>query len=225
MAVASGRGDMKRHLLTASLFLVLLCLSCVSQGALQQTDFETDCSTGGCTSRPLDAPLALGAWLDIAVTVELDNTSTPPPTSLRAADSAVLGVSGARITGAGGGLSALLVETPDGVVVDFFHIWVGPATRLKLVPTRPDGTALPSLEQVLVLAAGEQAVVERIPYANSQLLLGRSDAVVTVDSPAVDAVNDPNANRVLLTAAAPGDATVTVEALGVTTSFQVRVTP
>lgn len=205
--------------------ILLMCSTACTRGALVQTDFNTPCANGTCTSQPLNAPLAQGAFMDLDVSIQLNTASTPPPTLLRAGDQDVLRTDGRRVLGVGPGLSALLVQTPDGVVVDFFHIWVGAVSNLQVTAADAQGTALPPAQMGVTLHVGEEVTLTVTPFANSQQLLGRFPLEVLTDSGAAVATVDANANRVFLTGVTAGTVQVSLNALEQTSTFTVVVLP
>jgi len=84
----------------------------------------------GDEAKELNAPLAVGGSLQPKVELDLQGSATPP-LELLSSNPAVLRVDQGRLTGVAPGISAILVSTEDGVVLDFYHLWVQRASRVS----------------------------------------------------------------------------------------------
>src|SRR5689334_5279158 len=98
---------------------------CANQGALGQSDLTQGCppSDSGCNPAALDGPVAMGASVTLAVSLDLNGGGSPPIT-LVSGDEGVFTVSGQTLTGVGPGVASLLFAAEQSVVLDFTSVWV-----------------------------------------------------------------------------------------------------
>jgi hypothetical protein len=182
---------------------------------------SSDTDKGGLLSS-LDAPLALGGTARPAMRVEL-NGSQPPPTRLVSARPDVLSTDGTRITGRAQGMSAVLVTTEDGTVLDFVHVWVRRADRIELHVLGADGSDVGELTDPYELAVGESLRVLPRLYAGSQPLSGVSSVKWAIDERVASVLSEGVPQRCRVLARAPGTATLQVSMMGASASLPIRV--
>ncbi len=211
----------------ALILAAVALVGCDGEGALGQATVNQGCDASDptCQKLSLDASLALGATLPLAIDLSLHGGGSPPLT-LVSGDDEVFTVSGQNLTGEGSGAASLLVTSEGNVVLDFTTIWVQRAGGLVVERRSADGAALGELQDTLQLVPGDEAVVSVSATSTSQqALLGEPFATWRSDSEAVTAVDDGVQGRARLVARASGSAEITVLAFGLEKHFAVEVTP
>jgi hypothetical protein len=205
----------------------LVLVACDGEGALGQAAVNQGCdpSDPSCQKLALDAPIAVGASLPLAINLSLQGGGSPPLTLVSGNDD-VFTISGQTLTGEGTGAASLLVTSEGDLVLDFTTIWVQLAGGLVVDRRSADGALLGEVKETLELVPAEEAVVSVTATSTSkQPLLGAPFATWSSDSPAVTVVDDGVQGQARLVARAAGPATITVLAFGLQQSFDVEVTP
>jgi hypothetical protein len=199
---------------------------CSNQGALGQAVVGSGCpaSNPSCGAAGLDAPVAAGVGVTLAVELTLQGGGAPPLTLLSGNDE-VFTVSGQTLTGVGSGVASLLFTAPDGIVLDFTTVWVQMASALVLQRRTADGAILGDMPGSLQLLAGDAVPVSVSARSGTQPLSGAPPATWSADPTVVSILDEGIPGRARLVARAPGKATVTVSALGLQQSFTVEVLP
>lgn len=191
--------------------------ACGTEGALEQADFEPadvgdDLGAG---------PLALGATVDIDVTLDTPGIGTPTLV-LEAADAEILKVTGNQITGLAPGVSAVLALDDRDRVLDFFHVFVAEPDRIEI--QRLDGAGAGSdLDGGIELLVGDELAVVAQPYRGPQRLVGAAAMGWSASSDAVAVLLDGDLDRRRIVALAPGSAAVEVETMGMTGTLDITV--
>lgn len=193
-------------------------------GGLGQSRTGDDCSPGDadCVMSGLSAPLAVGASTTPTIRTELRGSGAPLLRLWSAAPS-IMRVEQARIVGVAEGVSALVMAMDDGTAIDFVHVWVARPDRLEMHRVGPDGGDLGTVRGLVELVEGESLRVLPQPYAASHRLLGEGDTDWVVDPPIADLLQEGAPGRRRLLARAPGQATLTVSSLGLTSTVELVV--
>ncbi len=193
-----------------------------SSGAMGQTAIGTECARGdeACLAAGIDAPLAVGATLDLHVDATLLGAGTPT-FDVVVVDPAVVGVEGRRLTGVADGLSALLFDA-SGTVIDFFHLYVATADSLSLERV-DDGLEIRPGARVQLLVGDELPIATTL-RRGPEPLIGYA-ATEWLAEGAVELLDEGIDGRRRLVARAPGSTPVTVRSLGLETTFTVEVLP
>jgi hypothetical protein len=197
--------------------LFLALTACGVEGGLEQADFEPadvgdDLAAG---------PLALGATVDINVSVDVPGAGTPS-LELRAVDPEILQVTGNQLTGLSPGLSAVLALDERGRVLDFFHVFVAPPDRVEIQRLGGVGAGT-DLDGGLELLVGDEVVLGARAYRGPQRLAGSAAMGWTADTDAVSILLDGDVDRRRLVARAPGKVLVEVETMGLISSLEITV--
>jgi hypothetical protein len=176
----------------------------------------------------MDAPLAVGAAMGLGIDYELGGSAGPTMT-LAPANTTVLSVDDAVITGEAVGASALLIVGPDEEVIDFIHVWVAEATELRLVRHNDQGAPLGAVAKEGTLLNGDEVLISVEAFSSTQALLGLFETtfeieVVDGDDP-VTIVEDIVFGWYRLVARAPGRVRVIATALGQTRDLDLEVMP
>jgi hypothetical protein len=177
-----------------------------------------------CVGQKLDAPIALGGTFELDVRYQIAGTSGPPTTLLAAAPT-VLRVDGAKLIAVGQGASAVLFLGPDHAVLDFLHLWVQPATELRIIRYTPSGTPLGRVQPAIKLLVHDELLVAVEPFANGQPLAGNFELTRTLQGTSVAIVPDSVSGWYRVVARAPGVTQVRLGALGLSTDWSIEVEP
>jgi hypothetical protein len=206
-----------------ALAAIALC-GCGGMGALQQTNTSDDCPPGDthCNMAGLSAPLAVGATTRPSVQTQLRGTGTPS-LALWSAAPDILSVRDGDITGHQPGVSALVMSMTDGTAIDFVHVWVEQPERLQLHRLSAEGSDLGEVRDTIELVAGESIRIAPRPYAAAQRLIGEGPTEWTVAPPLADVLREGAHGRRRLVARHPGQATITVSSLGLSSTMQIVV--
>ncbi len=177
-----------------------------------------------CLVERNDAPLALGSRTEL--TVDFQNAGHAGlDISLEAANPDVLLIEGWLVEAVGNGVSGLLVVAPNGAVIDFLHIWVAEAEELRILAWSQTGDLLGRVQPEVTLLVGDEVLVSVEPFQNAQPLLGNFDLQRTIVGDSIAIVPDPVGGLYRVVARGEGPATITFEALGLSTAWQIEVLP
>ena len=177
-----------------------------------------------CIGQGLDAPLAVGGRIEVAVAFQVGGSSGPPLV-LEAVDTSVLQTTDTYIEAVGPGCSAVLFVGADQAVVDFIHLWTEPAEELRILRYSPFGNLMGRVQDQVQLLVGDEVLVAVVPYANAQPLLGNFDLVRDVVGDSVVIVPDPVGGWYRVVARSAGTATVTFSGLGIEAVWDIEVLP
>jgi hypothetical protein len=232
---ARGRGR-SRLLVAGIAAAAMLAAGCGDSGSGVGGRPSSGTTTGGgtspecgafgqaCIGQGLDAPVALGGSIEVAVSYQVAGSSGPP-TSLEAVDASVLLATDTDLEAVGPGCSAVLFVDPDGTVVDFIHVWVVAAEELRILRYNASGQLLGRVQDEAQLLVGDEILVAVEPYADAQPLLGNFALQRDVVGDAVAVVPDPVGGWYRVVARTPGTATVSFSGLGIEATWQIEVLP
>jgi hypothetical protein len=229
------RASMTRTTRVAALVLLLGAAGCgasnegiggVPGSGTANPGTKPECGAFGqaCIGQGLDAPLAVGGRIEVAVAFQVGGSSGPPLV-LEAVDTSVLTTADTYIEAVGPGCSAVLFTGTDEKVVDFIHVWTTPAEELRILRYSPFGDLMGHVQDQVQLLVGDEVLVAVVPYANAQPLMGNFDLVRDVVGDAVAIVPDPVGGWYRVVARAAGPATVTFSGLGIEAVWEIEVLP
>lgn len=197
-------------------------------GDFGQVEATPECGalSQACIGQGLNAPLAKGSKIDLAVEYKVPGSSGPP-TVLASANEAVLRtLSATRLEAVEVGMSAILFAGPEGEVIDIVHVFVQAPAELRIQRFDASGDLLGQVQPSSQLLPGDEILVAVEPFANGQPLLGNFVLDYRTTSGAtVQVVPDPVFGWYRVVARAPGNATVSFAALGLDVSWQIEVLP
>jgi len=179
-----------------------------------------------CVGQGLNAPIAKGSTLDIAVEYKVAGSSGPP-TLLASANQAVLTTpTSTQISAIAEGMSAVMFVGPAGEVIDLIHVFVQQSSELRINRYDEAGDLLGRVQPASQLIVGDEILVAVEPFADGQPLLGNFDLVfASTAAPVVTIVPDPVGGWYRVIARSPGMANVSFAALGLDVSWQIEVLP
>lgn len=177
-----------------------------------------------CVGQKLDAPIALGSTLELDVRYQIAGTSGPP-TVLETADPTVLTIDGSQLKAVGAGASAVLFIGPDKAVIDFLHLWVQPATELRILRYAPTGALLGRVQSSVKLLVHDELLVSIEPFAKGQPLIGSFKLENNVAGNSVAIVPDSVSGFHRVVARSPGASQIKFTALGLSTDWTIEVQP
>jgi hypothetical protein len=179
-----------------------------------------------CVGQGLNAPIAKGSTLDIAVEYKVAGSSGPP-TLLASANQAVLTTpTSTQISAIAEGMSAVMFVGPAGEVIDLIHVFVQKSSELRINRYDEAGDLLGRVQSSSQLIVGDEILVAVEPFAEGQPLLGNFDLVyASTAAPVVTIVPDPVGGWYRVIARSAGMATVSFTALGLDVSWQLEVLP
>jgi hypothetical protein len=126
----------------------------------------------------------------------------------------------------GAGVSAVLFVGPDKTtVLDFVHLWVQPATELRIVRYAAAGTPLGRVQSSIKLLVHDEILVSIEPFANGQPLLGNFKLTRNLAGNSVAIVPDSVSGWYRVVARSVGATQITFSALGLTTEWTIEVEP
>lgn len=205
--------------MTRAPLVFLLLAACATDGGLEQADFEPS-DVGDDLSQ---GPLALGATVDVDVSIDTPGAGTPA-LQLVAADGDVLQITGNQITGLSPGLSAVLALDASNRVLDFFHVFVATPDRVEIRRLAGVGAG-GDLDYGIELLVGDELVLGAQAYRGPQRLAGSAAMGWTSDSDAVAVLLDGDVDRRRIVARNPGKAMVEVETMGLLATLEITVYP
>ena len=173
-------------------------------------------------AKELNAPLAVGGSIQPDVQMDLQGTASPTLV-LVSGRPEVVSADGGRLTGRAPGVSAILVTTKEGVVLDFYHLWVEQATRATLHRLYDDGRDMGEVWEGIDVMVGESVVLTPKVYYGAQELAGTVQGQWTVEPPVASVLREGVGERRRLVASTPGSAMVTVKLANVAVAMPLRV--
>jgi hypothetical protein len=176
------------------------------------------------TAKPLTAPLAVGGSLQPKVDIDLQGTASPTIELISARPDVATAADG-KIVGRSPGVTAILITTKEGTVLDFHHLWVEQATRMTLHRQDDQARDLGEVLDGIDFLEGESIYVTPRVYFKSQELAGTVPGTWTIDPPVALLLKQGLADGRRLFAAKPGEATLTVSIPGVSVRVPIRVLP
>lgn len=203
-----------REVTALALALLLTACGAVGQATLIKREGEQH--------KPVSAPLALGASL--RPNIKLDTHGDAAPTlALISGRPEIIAVDAGRLWARAPGLAPLLIATPDGVVIDFYHLSVERAQRVALQRVDETGKDLGEIQEGIDFVVGESLYLVPRVYADAQQLTGDVSADWTLSSPIADVLRCGFPAQRRLIARAPGEATLRVGVTGVAFELPIRV--
>ncbi len=190
-------------------------------GAMQQSRMS---ERNADTAKPLTAPLAVGGSLQPKVDIDLQGTASPTIELVSARPDVATAADG-KLVGRSPGVTAILITTKDGTVLDFHHLWVEQATRMTLHRQDDQARDLGEVLDGIDFLEGESIYVIPRVYFKSQELAGTVPGTWTVDPPVALLLKQGLADGRRLFGAKPGEATLTVAIPGVSVRVPIRVLP
>lgn len=158
-----------------------------------------------------DRPLAVGATVRPEIDYKLRGAGAPSM-HYEAADEAVIAADNGVLRGTRAGLTSLLLVSDDGMVLDFFHLWVKEPTTLALRQVFADDKAA-ELSGRVELLPGEALHLSATLRGEGQDLGGTATDTWKVDGGAVAVLEEGRAGRRRVIALQPGRATLEVRML------------
>lgn len=197
-------------------------------GEFGQVQAAPECGalSQACIGQGLNAPIAKGSTLDIAVEYKVAGSSGPP-TLLASANQAVITTPGpTQISAISEGMSAVMFVGPAGEVIDLIHVFVQTSSELRINRYDEAGDLLGRVRPSSQLIVGDEILVAVEPFADGQPLLGNFDlSFASTAAPVVTIVPDPVGGWYRVIARSAGTAKVSFAALGLDVSWQIEVLP
>jgi hypothetical protein len=221
---------MPSAMLTTSLLILATVAACSESGQLAQTSLSAPCAAGdtACTSgqnEGVTSPIAAGATLALEVKPAIAGGPAVPLT-LRTVDPLVATIDDAgRVRAVGPGITAVLVLTDDGGLVDVTHVSVAKAERVSF--HRGGGGALDErqLPARIELFPEEELTLSLRVWQSGQQLIGEMGDVWSVDDDAFKVLDQGFALERRIKAPASGTTTLLVDVLGVQQTLILEVVP
>lgn len=200
--------------------LLLLAAAACGEGAVGNLTVRPACSPGEAECPGFDAPLAVGAdqLLDLDVVV---GGVAGPDLVLESALPEVATVEGRRLFGKQPGMTAILVSTPEGVVIDFVHVFTAVPTRLGLHEIGGTSELIGPLE----LLIGDEVELILAPYAEDVRLVGVVEGVWALDGDSAQLLQNGVPGQRRLVARQVGSSELTVIASDRSMTLSVEVLP
>lgn len=210
------------------LFLGALQLGCADRGQLAQTTLAAPCAAGdtACTSGEqsgVSSPIAAGAAFALEVKPAIAG-GTAVPLTLQTVDQSIATVDGAGILHAvNPGITAVLILTDDGGVVDITHISVAKVERVSF--HRGGGAELDErqLPARIELFPDEELTLSLRVWQGGQQLIGEMGDAWSVDNEAFRVLDQGFALERRIKAPTEGSTTLDVDVLGTRQSLILEV--
>ncbi len=201
-----------------------------SGGAFGQASVRPECGalSQACLENGMNAPLAVGAAMGLGIDYDVAGSAGPALT-LTSANSNVVAVDDAVITGVAEGASALLIVGPEGEVIDFIHVWVAEPSELRIVRHNDEGAAVGTVAAEGTLLVGDEVLLSIEAFSSTQALLGLFDTTFEVEVVEGDApiaiVEDVVFGWYRLLVREPGRVNIIATALGQSRELALEVLP
>jgi hypothetical protein len=150
--------------------LVLAASLCACGGGMGYGPGRIEDEVSGGRS-PLEAPLAVSATYRPELKLELKDIGTPA-LFLDSGQPSVVAIEAESPKGVAPGLAPILIKTREGIVLDFFHVWVEQPTRLAVHRFTPTGADSGEVTARLDVTVGESVTLAPRIYSGSQRLAG-----------------------------------------------------
>jgi hypothetical protein len=210
----------------AGLAVIVACSACADSGQLGQSSLSAPCAAGAsCERDGVSSPIAAGATFALEVKPEIVG-GTAVPLSLRAVDAAVAVVEpDGKLRATGPGITAVLILTEDGGVVDLTHIAVQKLDRISF--HRGGGAELDERElpEAIQLFPEEELTLAVRVWHGGQQLIGEMRDAWRVDNPAFRLLDQGFAQERRIKAAAAGSTTLAVDIFGNIHTLRLEVVP
>lgn len=208
--------------------VVIITSACADRGQLAQTTLAAPCAAGDvecAAGQGVSSPIAAGATFALEVKAAIAG-GTAVALSLRAVDPAVAVVEeDGRILATGPGVTAVLVLSEDGGLVDMTHIAVANIDRVSF--HRGGGGELDErqLPERIQLFPEEELTLALRVWQGGQQLIGEMGDAWTVDDAGFRVLDQGFALERRIKAPASGSATLAVDVLGVLNTLTLEVLP
>ena len=219
---------MSSHIGIAALVTLSLA-ACASGpgGALGQATFSGECASDDstCQAIGLTAPIAVGGSVEVQLT-ELLRGGAASSIVLMSARESIVRTEGSLAIGVAEGRSSLLAMSPEGEVLDFFHLTTKAIDALgvtrKSLNSRVDDLRIVGTLQALV---GDDMTLAVQPMRGGKPLLGDLGASWSVSGDAVVLLDGSRTAERRVVARTAGSAKLSVTAAGFTRDLEVEVMP
>ncbi len=204
--------------------LGLFASGCAVSGGLGQVMVAEACPPDEptCRKRGLDHPVARGATVRPELAFQLPG-SGGLSVHFEATDPAVLHSEDGLVKGVGAGLSALLVVSDDGTVLDFFHVWVKDPSAIELRLKRGDALASDPFQGRLELLPGDSLRLSAALTGEGQKLAGDAPYEWKIEPPIAELLEEGSTGERRLVATKKGSAKLVVRALDLTRTVEIVV--
>ena len=200
-------------------FVVFLAVLLAGCGAMRQAAVVAH---DGTETKPLGAPLGVGASILPEVSFGTQ-TGAAQVLSLVSGSAHVIAYERGRLWAKAPGVAPILVLTPEGVVVDFYHLATARATRIVLHRSDDEGKDLGEVQEGVDLLVGESLYLSPRLYADAQQLMGDVGADWSSVPPIVDVLRRGIPSTRRLVARSAGYAKLSVSLAGTRLELPVRV--
>lgn len=205
---------------------LLLCGCGVSGAFGQAAVVAGDCTGKESCGAGLEGPLAVGATATPNIHFDLRGSGAPAY-HLESADTQVLEAHEGQLTAREEGLTGLMVLAEDGSVLDFFHVWVKPATALQLRGELPGREGARELNSTVELVRGEQLRLSTKLLGAGQPLSGEAEVQWELEQDGSNKsfrlLDEGVASERRLVALGVGSAKLTVKSLGLSRALALHV--
>jgi hypothetical protein len=199
---------------------------CTESGQLGQSTLTAPCAAGeDCEDTGASRPVAVGATFALEAKAVLSGAMAVP-LSLRTVDDSVAIIDDeGKVRATGPGITAVLIVSDDGSVVDITHISTATVNRLSL--HRGGGAELDERElpAAIQLFPDETLTLSVRVWHGGQPLTGEVGDVWTVDNPAFRILDQGFALERRIQAPASGSTRVVVDILGTSHTLDLEVIP
>ncbi|MBL8744397.1 MAG: hypothetical protein JNK04_24990 [Myxococcales bacterium] len=203
-------------------FCLPVALSGCAYGAIGQAAVVDDKGESGVRSS-FDRPIAVGAVVRPEIRYSLRGAGAPAM-HYEVADESVLSAKDGVIRGKGAGLTSLLLVTDDGVVLDFFHLWVKEPTSVSLGQLTSDDKVI-ELDGRVDLMRGETLRLSASLRGEGQDLGGEAEQRWKMEGKAAQILEEGRAGRRRIVAVEPGKALLEVRVLDRIAKLEIEVHP
>lgn len=202
-----------------------LAIACGASSNLGRISVRPACAAIDrvCLEEGFDAPIAVGSSLRLELDFWLPGSS-PPRVSVESVSEHVA-VEGQQLSALSAGVAAIVINGPDDKVYDFIHVWTELADALVIRSRSQTGQVAGDITDNAQLTVGDQLSIRIDARTQGADLIGEVSASFQTDERVARVSADGVAGEYTVNAVAEGSATVTVEALGLTQSFVVEVSP
>lgn len=210
-------------------FALLAFSGCTESGQLAQTSLAAPCAAGdaACASGDVGvaSPIAAGATFALEVKPQIAG-GTAVPLTLQSVDPLVATIDDdGRVRAVAPGITAILVLTDDGGVVDMTHVAVSKIERVSF--HRGGGGDLDErqLPERIELFPEEELTLSLRAWQAGQQLIGEMGDAWSVDDEAFKILDQGFALERRIKAPATGTTTLSVDVLGVQQTLTLEVVP
>ena len=202
------------------------CACSAGTGQLNESQVVSDCAPEDqvCRAGAVFAPLAEGAEMVLTLRPELSGTAGPS-FQLEPVDDEVLAVDRNKVRGMGPGVTAVLARTPDGVVLDFLHVWVEKADHLSIHRVVDDEIDPRDIEGTIQVLEDEELKFTFAAWSGTRELIGDPNEVWTIDGEGFAVLDSgvSSERRVVVTSDDATSASLVINALGLQRRLELEV--